>query len=149
MLQILPSKQAGHFLLIAYGRSQVGKDANAALLRDALSEAGVRLDHLREVEGPSGTAVVLLQPSGAAASLANHLLILSPIKFILLLFYMHGVICAAGENSIIIVGGANMAAWEFDDAALDVSQSGVTPAILTSQGSFQTHARLAFHHTAS
>ncbi|KAK9906897.1 hypothetical protein WJX75_009892 [Coccomyxa subellipsoidea] len=70
---------------------QVGKDANASLLRDALSDAGVRLDHLKEVNGPSGTAVILLQPSG--------------------------------ENSILIVGGANTAAWDFDDAALELLRS--------------------------
>lgn len=51
--------------------SQVGKDANASLLRDALSDAGVRLDHLKEVNGPSGTAVILLQPSGATAHLCD------------------------------------------------------------------------------
>ncbi|BDA46191.1 Ribokinase [Coccomyxa sp. Obi] len=74
-----------------YMIGQVGTDANAALLRDALSDAGVRLDHLREVHGPTGTAVILLQPSG--------------------------------ENSIIIVGGANTAAWDFDDAALELLRS--------------------------
>jgi sugar/nucleoside kinase (ribokinase family) len=43
---------------------QVGTDANAELLRGALRHAGVRLDHLRQVEGPTGTAIILLQPSG-------------------------------------------------------------------------------------
>jgi ribokinase len=43
---------------------QVGKDVNAELLKSSLSEAGVKLDHLREVDGPSGTAVILVQPSG-------------------------------------------------------------------------------------
>lgn len=38
---------------------------NAELLKSALSEAGVKLDHLKEVDGPSGTAVILVQPSGA------------------------------------------------------------------------------------
>jgi ribokinase len=41
-----------------------GTDSNAALLRAALADCGVRLDHLRQTEGPSGTAVILLQPSG-------------------------------------------------------------------------------------
>lgn len=40
---------------------------------------------LREVEGPSGTALILLQSSG--------------------------------ENSIVIVGGANQSSWHLDDAA--------------------------------
>ncbi len=44
---------------------KVGTDANASLLRDALSDAGVHLDHLKEIDGPTGTAVILVQPSGA------------------------------------------------------------------------------------
>ena len=44
---------------------QLGTDANASLLKDALTEAGVDLVHLRSVEGPSGTAIILLQQSGA------------------------------------------------------------------------------------
>ena len=47
---------------------QVGTDANAELLKSSLSEAGVKLDHLREVDGPSGTAVILVQPSGMQCS---------------------------------------------------------------------------------
>lgn len=43
---------------------QVGTDVNAELLKSSLSAAGVKLDHLREVEGASGTAVILVQPSG-------------------------------------------------------------------------------------
>ncbi|CAL5227637.1 g10642 [Coccomyxa viridis] len=71
-----------------YMLGQVGSDANAELLKSSLSEAGVKLDHLREVDGPSGTAVILVQPSG--------------------------------ENSIMIVGGANTADWEFDESALQL-----------------------------
>ena len=53
---------------------QVGKDVNAELLKSSLSEAGVKLDHLREVDGPSGTAVILVQPSGRWwCSLAEHI----------------------------------------------------------------------------
>lgn len=44
---------------------QVGEDANAELLRSSLQDAGVDLQHLRTVKGPSGSAVILLQPSGA------------------------------------------------------------------------------------
>ena len=43
---------------------QVGKDANSSMLHEALDESGVALDHLRAVDGPSGTAVILVQPSG-------------------------------------------------------------------------------------
>jgi ribokinase len=63
---------------------QVGKDANSSMLREALNDSGVGIDHLRAVQGPSGTAAILVQPSG--------------------------------ENSILIVGGANTAKWEFADA---------------------------------
>ena len=45
-------------------RLQVGRDVSAELLKSALSDAGVKLDHLQEVEGPSGTAIILVQPSG-------------------------------------------------------------------------------------
>jgi ribokinase len=34
------------------------------MLREALDGSGVGIDHLRAVEGPSGTAVILVQPSG-------------------------------------------------------------------------------------
>ncbi|KAF8073119.1 hypothetical protein HT031_000780 [Scenedesmus sp. PABB004] len=68
----------------------VGSDSNAAPLRAALGGAGVRLNHLREVVAPTGTAVILLQDSG--------------------------------ENSIIIVGGANQApeAWQLSADALQL-----------------------------
>lgn len=45
---------------------QVGTDANANLLRDFLQHSGVKLDYLREIEGPTGSAIILLQPSGMA-----------------------------------------------------------------------------------
>lgn len=34
------------------------------MLREALDGSGVGIDHLRAVEGPSGTAAILVQPSG-------------------------------------------------------------------------------------
>ncbi|MEW5309962.1 MAG: hypothetical protein WDW38_001801 [Sanguina aurantia] len=68
-----------------YFVGQVGKDANAPVLREALAGAGVDLTHMREVEGPTGTALILLQPGG--------------------------------ENSIIIVGGANQSGWEVSEPA--------------------------------
>lgn len=64
---------------------QVGDDANAEMLRRSLEDSHVNTAHLRAVNGPSGTAVVLLQPSG--------------------------------ENSIIIMGGANTAQWLFSPEA--------------------------------
>ncbi|KAK9867493.1 hypothetical protein WJX84_011453 [Apatococcus fuscideae] len=68
-----------------YMLGQVGTDANANLLRDFLQSSGVKLDYLREIDGPTGSAIILLQPSG--------------------------------ENSIIIVGGANMTGWQITDDA--------------------------------
>lgn len=58
---------------------QVGSDTNAELLRNAVSTCGVDVGHLKVVPGPSGTAIILLQPSG--------------------------------ENSIVLVGGANVSGW--------------------------------------
>ncbi|XP_024529252.1 uncharacterized protein LOC9631411 [Selaginella moellendorffii] len=43
---------------------QVGKDGNATMLRDALQTSGVRLDYLNTVSGPTGHAIVMLQPNG-------------------------------------------------------------------------------------
>lgn len=43
---------------------QVGTDANAQLLRDSLQKCGVDLSYLREIEGPSGTAMIMVDPSG-------------------------------------------------------------------------------------
>jgi sugar/nucleoside kinase (ribokinase family) len=57
--------------------AQVGDDANANLVKDALASAGVSLAHVNTVSAPTGHAVVMLQPGG--------------------------------KNSIIIVGGANVA----------------------------------------
>ena len=52
---------------------QLGGDAYAAPLRQALAEAGVELQHVREVDGAAtGTAIILLQPSG------ENSIILSP-----------------------------------------------------------------------
>lgn len=47
----------------------MGTDANADMLRAALCGCGVGLSHLRTVEGPTGTAVILLQPSGRSDNL--------------------------------------------------------------------------------
>eukprot|EP00775_Hariotina_reticulata_P011051 gene11051-11206_t len=68
-----------------YFVGHIGTDSNAGPLQEALATAGVNLDHLKAVQGPSGTAIILLQPKG--------------------------------ENSIVIVGGANqtLAAWQLSD----------------------------------
>lgn len=47
-----------------YFLAQVGSDSYAAPLQAALADAGVRLEHLKSVLGPTGTAVILLQASG-------------------------------------------------------------------------------------
>ncbi|KAG0575703.1 hypothetical protein M758_5G026600 [Ceratodon purpureus] len=66
-----------------YFCGQVGQDGHASLVKDALASAGVRLDHVTSVKGPTGHAVVMLQPGG--------------------------------KNSIIIVGGANVAWPRLED----------------------------------
>jgi sugar/nucleoside kinase (ribokinase family) len=43
---------------------QVGTDANSQLLKDSLKKCGVDLSYLREIEGPSGTAMIMVDPSG-------------------------------------------------------------------------------------
>jgi len=42
----------------------VGDDDHGALLRDSLASAGVRLDHLRTVDAPTGTATIMVTPDG-------------------------------------------------------------------------------------
>lgn len=74
-----------------YFIGQVGDDANAKFLASSLSGCGVNLQHLREVEGPSGTAVIMLQEGG--------------------------------ENSIIIVGGANQSSWDLSERSVELIQS--------------------------
>ncbi|GBG66425.1 hypothetical protein CBR_g61469 [Chara braunii] len=44
--------------------AQVGQDLNANLVRDTLREYDVRMDHVSMVLGPTGCAVVMLQPKG-------------------------------------------------------------------------------------
>eukprot|EP00891_Asterochloris_glomerata_P000203 jgi/Astpho2/203/Aster-x0426 len=43
---------------------QVGTDANAQLVRSALSDCGVDISHLREVKGPTGSAIISVDPQG-------------------------------------------------------------------------------------
>lgn len=43
---------------------QVGRDAYAGMLRSALADNGVDTSLLYTVDGSSGTAIILLQPSG-------------------------------------------------------------------------------------
>lgn len=47
-----------------YFLGQVGTDANAQLLKDSLRKCGVDLSYLREIEGPSGTAMIMVDTSG-------------------------------------------------------------------------------------
>ena len=65
---------------------QVGADGAADFMLAALAGAGVDAAGVRRVAGPTGTAVILLQP--------------------------------CGENSIVIVGGANTAPWDLTDHGL-------------------------------
>jgi len=44
--------------------THVGTDANARLLKDSLKECGADLSYLKELEGPSGTAMIMVNPSG-------------------------------------------------------------------------------------
>jgi hypothetical protein len=129
---------------------QVGDDAYAPMLRRALGDAGVDTSLLHSVEGSSGTALVLVQPGGAphpcapaccvaavqrassaltaaalaesaargrpcsaggaACQLEHALTALSPLST-----------ACAGENSIIIVGGANTSdEWQITDEVTEV-----------------------------
>lgn len=67
---------------------QVGQDANAAMLREALQQSEVDTQHMRTVDGPSGTAMIMVD--------------------------------SAGENTIVIVGGANTADWAFTSDTKEV-----------------------------
>ena len=51
---------------------KVGQDANSSMLRESLLKCGVDLTYLREVAGPCGTALILLQSSGTCAAI-DHL----------------------------------------------------------------------------
>lgn len=115
-----------------------GTDSNAPLLRAALAGAGVRLDHLGQTEGPSGTAVILLQPSGGCDSRValrlgvgvSRACMACCMRVFLCCFNMIPTLThrpysisttqtLTGENSIIIVGGANQdpRSWQLTDAA--------------------------------
>lgn len=70
---------------------QAGQDAYASLLQTSLTAAGVDTSLVSFAPGPSGTALVLLQPGG--------------------------------ENSIVVVGGANTSEdWVLTDAATSAIQ---------------------------
>ena len=51
---------------------QVGTDANSQLLKDSLTKCGVDLSYLREIEGPSGTAMIMVDPSGTFLPVDLH-----------------------------------------------------------------------------
>lgn len=68
---------------------QVGEDGHANMVKEALTSAGVHLDHVNSVDGPTGHAVVMLQPGG--------------------------------RNSIIIVGGANVAWPHLEDGGSNLT----------------------------
>lgn len=51
---------------------QLGSDSNADALEAALQGAGVQLQHIQHVEGPSGTAVILLQGAGGCVACQQH-----------------------------------------------------------------------------
>lgn len=70
---------------------QIGSDAHGRLIADALAAGGVRLDYLSVVD--SGEV-----PTGHAVVM----------------------LLAGGENSIVIVGGANVVGWPESPAGLDV-----------------------------
>lgn len=59
-----PSNSQVHSISSKITVFQVGKDGHASLVKDALAAAGVRLDHMNTVKGPTGHAVVMLQPGG-------------------------------------------------------------------------------------
>ena len=42
----------------------MGRDGGGQLLRSSLAAAGVDLTHLREIDAPTGTALILLSPDG-------------------------------------------------------------------------------------
>lgn len=71
---------------------QVGKDAYAPMLRQAMQDRGVDISMLHTVDGSSGLAFIMLQPDG--------------------------------ENSIILVGGANTSEeWQISDEVTAAIQS--------------------------
>lgn len=51
-----------------YFMGQIGRDSNAAMLRTSLESCSVNLSHLRELDGPSGTALILLQVALVSAA---------------------------------------------------------------------------------
>ena len=71
---------------------QVGRDAYAPMLRNALTDCGVDTSKLHSIDGSSGLAFIMLQPGG--------------------------------ENSIILVGGANTSEeWQITDDVTAAIQS--------------------------
>ena len=52
---------------------QVGSDTNADFVLGQLRKAGVDCSTVRRMEGPTGTAVVFLEPNGAPARALSSL----------------------------------------------------------------------------
>lgn len=59
---------------------QVGTDANAQLVRSALSDCGVDISHLREVKGPTGSAIISVDPQGELTHVLLTRLILMAVN---------------------------------------------------------------------
>ena len=110
--------------LISAACMQTGTDQFSDQLAQQLLASGCQLDLLKQVEGPTGSAVIMLQPNGMHLSLPVHVSADIWIKYCVCILHRAAVaeFCTlalvgscAGENSIIIVGGANTAEWHFDN----------------------------------
>eukprot|EP00210_Caulerpa_lentillifera_P000895 g866.t1 len=73
---------------------QIGSDSNGDFLMDSLASIGVNLTFVKKVKESTGTAVIMLQDSGLSKNTKQD-------------NFIHTV----GENSILIVGGANQSQW--------------------------------------
>lgn len=73
-MQVYPRMHVNNQLLAKPIYWQVGTDANAQLLKDSLRKCGVDLSYLREIEGPSGTAMIMVDTSGKQP-LSLHMLL--------------------------------------------------------------------------
>ena len=111
---------------------QLGSDANAQMLREALTQLGADLSHVRTVEGPTGSAVILLQPSGAAPAAQGPAMACSKPSWRTGVTWLRTADdSCAGENSILVVGGANQADWALSEGARQVTPSPAHPTLRT------------------
>lgn len=97
----------------------VGRDDSGRLLRDSLARAGVDVSHLREVDAPTGTALILLTPDG------ENSIVVSPGANRLLKADVADELAGRWSETAVLVAQLEIPLETVDRVVADASSAGV------------------------